>query len=60
MKLSIFHWHCPHGMRSKKVFVTARCPSVCLSHSDKPAAAGLLLLAQQAEDIDRCVVGAQQ
>jgi len=39
-------------MRSR-VYVTARCPSVCLSNHSTAVAAGLLLSAMRAEDIDQ-------
>jgi len=47
---------CPHSMRSR-VYVSVRCPSVCLSHSSKPTAACLLLWARRAGDIDRLLHG---
>ena len=48
--------HCPHSMRSR-VYVSVRCPSVCLSHSSKPTTACLLLWARRAGDIDRLLHG---
>jgi len=51
------HWHCriERGLRKGTVPV---CMSVLAwAHSNKPAAAGLLLCAQWAEDIDRLLNG---
>jgi len=50
-------WHCLHSVRSR-VYETVRCPSVrpsvqAWAHCSKLAAAGLLLWARRAEDIDR-------
>ena len=61
------YWHYTHTMRSR-VYDICRAsvrPSVSLSvpargHSRKPAAAGLLLLARPAGDIDGLLQGAQQ
>jgi len=57
------YWQWPHSMRSR-VYVTVRCPSVCLSVCPfvcpicplQQRAAGLLLWARRA--IDCCTVGA--
>ena len=51
------YWPCPHGMW-RRVWVTVRCPSVHLSvrlsvHHSTASAAGLLLSAVRAGDIDR-------
>ena len=50
-------WHCAHSMRSR-VYKTVRCPSVrqpvCpISQTQQRRAAGLLLSAVSAKDIDR-------
>ena len=47
-------WHCPHTIRSR-VYVTVRCPSVCLSQHDAAAVnpllhGGLLLWTRWAGD----------
>jgi len=53
-------WHCPYSMRSR-VYETVRCPSLSVcphwAHSSKPGAAGLLLCARRAGDIDRLLHG---
>jgi len=55
------YWHCPHSMQSR-IYVTVRCPSVCLSvcmfacpidRSQPRRAASLLLGTKRAGDIDR-------
>jgi len=52
--LAYLDWDCTHTMQSR-VYATVGCPSVCSS-----AAAGLLLWARPAGDIDRLLHGAQQ
>ena len=53
----IRYWHRQHTMR-RRVYVTVRCPTVpAWAHSSKPAAAGLLLWARRAGDIDRLLNG---
>ena len=54
----LLYWHCLQSMRSR-VYVTVRCPSVCLSV--KLTAEGLLLWARRVGDIDRLsYVGVQR
>jgi len=55
--ISSYYWHCPHNAQSR-VCDTVQCLSVHLSvpswaHSSNLVAAGLLLWAQSAGDIDR-------
>jgi len=58
MTMNDCYSHCPHSMRSRVCQRYGIRPSVRLSvpawaHSSKPAAAGLLLWARQAGDLDR-------
>ena len=56
----VSYWHCAHSMRCR-VRVTVRVrQSVCRIRPLHSAAAGLLLLARRAGDIDRLLPGAQQ
>jgi len=55
-------WRCSHTMRSSRIYETIGCPSVRPSVSYQRRAAGMLLSAVPAEDVDiqRRAAGAQQ
>jgi len=46
-------WHCPHSPAARRRFSNRSISPVRRAHSSKPAAAGLLLLAQQHKQTDR-------
>jgi len=62
MQWSCPHWHCLHSMLCRFYIIMVRYPYICLSQYGPTAltAAGLLLWAQHAGDIDQLLPSTQQ